>query len=630
MTPKKSMASPQLAIYKKLLSAYPDDVLLLVMPPKYEIIAIAGSRCDVLFPILKTQLPKYLSELWHPDMMDECLPYLEQAIEGTNSNWRFYNSKQILSLYTASLGSESDVILIIVNDETERLQRYERLRSDAERYRAIVEDNLDLICRFTPEGILTFANEAVCQYTNKEPEELISTSFYRLMLDTDMASIQQTIQNLTIMNPNVVCEIRIRSFGTTQQWVRWSFHAITDAGGNIAEIQAVGYDITDRIRAQAIEKKQRNLAEALGNIASVLNSTLDLRQVFENIIDIIDLVVRHDTVNVMLVEDAYAKVVRGRGYAEHNIKGVLSLNLRIRRVQHLRYMKETQRELVIPNTQHSHLCSDVPELCWVQSYAGAPIVSEGNVIGFLNLESRSPDFFEPEHGRLVRAFADHAATAIRNAQLFEQAQRIAVVEERQRLARELHDAVSQTLFSANMIADALPLLVEKQPEALPTQVKILRQQTQLALAELRAMLYELRPKSLEDTDIKTLLQQLIQAFTSRTTMTVNLSIAPDNIDDVALDVKVVLYRIAQEAINNAIQHANATSADISLMSEDNTLTLCIVDNGNGFDLSDNKAGHMGLRIMQERAESIGADLTIRSTVGDGTIIILTFEQGARR
>ncbi len=626
MTNQAQTIKQYLSVYEALMGAYPDDALLLI-DSQFVVLAGTGKHLDSLFPNFKPDAEHNLKDIWHYDLLENSRVSIKGALGGKAVNWRYYDANRILELQASPVYLSGETcLLIIVNDKTDALRHYEQLRNDAERYRAVVEDNIELICRFTSDGILTFVNGAMCTFTGKVPSDLIGTSFYRLMTDTDIARIQESVQNLSIENPNAVMEMRARSFGTTQQWVRWSFHAISDAGGNIAEIQSIGYDVTDRVRAQAIEKKQRNFAEALGNIASVLNSTLDLKQVFENIIDIIDLVVRYDTVNVMLVEDAYASVVRGRGYSEHNIKGVQSLRLRIRRVKHLRYMMETKRELVIPNLEHHDSpCLDIPELCRVQSYAGAPIVSEGQVIGFLNLESLVPNFFEPEHGRLVRAFADHAATAIRNAQLFEQAQRIAVIEERQRLARELHDAVSQTLFSANMIADSLPLLAEKQPEALPGQIKVLRQQTQLAMAELRAMLYELRPQSLADTDIKTLLEQLVQAFSNRSTMEIDLTISGDELGEIDLVVKVALYRISQEALNNAIQHANATRADISLSLEENRLCLCVIDNGNGFNIDEQKAGHMGLRIMRERAESIQAKLDISSS-NTGTVIIVTYTQ----
>lgn len=613
--------------YQALLEAYPDDILLLI-DQQERLLLTSGSLGMVISTQNKPSLDQALHDVFSEELYATSRPFIQQAFEQQHSEWRFYTARHILQFNATTLTLPDDLqcLLITVNDDTEQLRLHERLRSDAERYRAIVEDNIELICRFTPEGFLTFINGAMCDYTNKDASDLIGTSFYRLLSDTDVPRIQKQLRELTIEQPTAIIETRVRSFGATQQWVRWSFHAISDAGGHIAEIQSVGYDITDRIRAQTNEKRQRDLAEALRNIATVLNSTLDLQQVFENIIDIIDLVVRYDTVNVMLVDGSYAAVVRGRGYNDHHIKGVLSLRLRIRRVKHLRYMMETGREFVIPNIQYYDSdCMDVPELCWVQSYAGAPIVSDGQVIGFLNLESRTPDFFEPEHGRLVRAFADHAATAIRNAQLYEQAQRIAIVEERQRLARELHDAVSQTLFSANMIADSLPLIAEKKPHQMPEQLRILREQTTLAMVELRTMLYELVPQSLAETHIRTLLEQLIQSFSSRTEMMIALSILGQATDMIDIDVKVVIYRIVQEGLNNAIQHAKASQMHIELRIDPTRITLNIQDDGQDFDPTVKKFGHMGLGIMQERAQAIGADLTIDAAPNQGTHILLQLQ-----
>ncbi|MEM9955072.1 MAG: histidine kinase [Chloroflexota bacterium] len=624
MVSNKILSNHDLQVYQILLSAYDDDAVL-ILDCDANVVLAEGWLLRHLLSSLDTSRAQQLQDIAPPDFYELASEFMTDCHTSEQAEWRYYTSQHILHCIISTIRhiDEQNLFLLRIKDDTKELREYDKLRSDAERYRAIVEDNVELICRFTTDGVLTFVNGAMCNYTNKEASDLIGTSFYRLTTDTDVEQIHRAVKSLSVEQPNTILEMRFRSFGSTQQWVRWSLHAIADAGGNIAEIQSVGYDITDRVRAEIIEKRQRNLAEALRNIASVLNSTLDLTEVLENIIDIIHLVVRHDTVNVMLVEDAYATVVRSKGYADYNIKGIQSLKLRIRRINHLRYMKETQRELVIPNLEHHDSpCLDVPELCWVKSYAGAPIVSEGQVIGFLNLESFVPNFFEPEHGRLVRAFADHAATAIRNAQLYQQAQQIAVVEERQRLARELHDAVSQTLFSANMIADAIPLLFEHNPDAIPQQIKVLRQQTQLAMAELRAMLYELRPQSLADTDLETLLQQLIQAFANRTAMDISLTISTDELSALALEVKVALYRIAQEALNNAIQHANATKADISLTYEDNELCLCVIDNGHGFNPEKYESGHMGLRIMHERAESIQANLQITSSDGHGTTILV--------
>ncbi|GEM_PF-3269665 len=484
----------------------------------------------------------------------------------------------------------------------------------------------DLVCRITPTGIIIHVNQAMSDFWHSSPTDIISTSFFRYCIEYEVPTLNHKLKNLSPKKPQFMIDVRMKNADQPQRWVKWSFHGIFDSSGNLAEIQGVGYDITDHQRAQIAEKRQRNLTEAMRNISTVLNSSLDLNDVLERIIDIIHLVVAHDTVNVMLVDDHYATVVRSNGYSDHNIRGVMSLKLRIPRINHLRYMMETKTELVIPNIEtYPDSCLGIPELCWVKSYVGAPIISEDQVIGFLNLESMTPHYFELEHAELVRAFANHAAIAIRNAQLYEQAQRVAIIEERQRLARELHDAVSQTLFSANMIADSLPLMWQKQPDSVFGQLRLLRQQTQLAMSELRAMLFELRPQTLADADMRQLLEQLVQSFGSRGLVDSSLIVDDEDIE-IELAVKIAFYRIAQEAINNAIQHARADHIEVKFVADGQRYWLSIKDNGQGFDTKVQRPGHMGLYIMQDRASSINADLTVKSETNIGTTIQVCYQK----
>lgn len=603
---------------------------VLLLDAKLQIILASGQSLRSIFQIEPGPSNYSLQDIWPNYLLGSTLVKLHDVAKGIPQTWRMQTLERTLELHAIPIIDPESAILMVVRDATQEQKEIDLLRSDAARYKAIVEENHELQCRMTVDGVLTFANGALCRQSQQTADQLIGTSFYGLCLERDVPLLRHTFRSLSGTKRDLALEIRMRSVGAIQRWVRWSFHPVMDAGGNIAEIQGSGYDITDEVRAHTAEKKQQDLMKALRDIASVLNSTLDLNEVLDHIMDIIDLVVSYDTVNVMLVQDDMAQVVKGKGYEAHHIKGVMSLNLRIKRVPHLRYMWETRKELVISNVPLANTPGlDVPELAWVQSYVGAPIVSEDKVIGFLNLESVTPDFFSADDGRGIRAFADTSALAIRNAQLFEQAKAVAVMEEKQRLARELHDAVSQTLFSANMIADAIPLMLEKHPEDVPKQLRLFRQQTQLAMAELRAMLFELRPSALEDADIQKLLEQMIQAIGGRTLMNVQLETRGEAYLDLTLDVKVALYRIAQEGINNAIQHASASSMLISLYATEDFVELTISDNGRGFDSSKRYHGHMGLHIMQERAQWIGAKLTITSQVGQGTTIDVIWTRHAQ-
>lgn len=197
-------------------------------------------------------------------------------------------------------------------------------------------------------------------------------------------------------------------------------------------------------------------------------------------------------------------------------------------------------------------------------------------------------------------------------QLMEQAQ----IEERSRLARDLHDAVTQTLYSAMLIAEVLPEVWERDPERGESNLLKLRQLVRGALAEMRTMLFELRPASLATAPLDTLVAQLADSFSGRTRIPIQLNIQGEA--ELPGAVKVNLYRIVQESFNNIIKHAQADRVALTLNQSPEQVLLTLRDNGRGFDLQATSPECMGLHIMRERAETIGAQLQVESEPGAGT------------
>jgi signal transduction histidine kinase len=212
-----------------------------------------------------------------------------------------------------------------------------------------------------------------------------------------------------------------------------------------------------------------------------------------------------------------------------------------------------------------------------------------------------------------------------NADLYDHARELATLEERQRLAQNLHDAVNQSLFSAGLIAEVLPRLWEQDPDAARHSLEDLRRLTRGALAEMRVLLAELRPSTLTDAELGDLLRLLGNAFTGRTNIPVALSLNREA--GLPAETQVVIYRICQEALNNIAKHANASQVEIDLRRDRNGLELRIRDNGRGFAAdSPAPAGHYGLGMMRERAESVKAELTLASRPGKGTELILRWRE----
>jgi PAS domain S-box-containing protein len=194
----------------------------------------------------------------------------------------------------------------------------------------------------------------------------------------------------------------------------------------------------------------------------------------------------------------------------------------------------------------------------------------------------------------------------------------AVAADRTRLARDLHDAVTQTLFSASLTAEVLPDLWEMDVDEAKRSTEELRQLTRGALAEMRTLLLELRPSTLTQTRLGDLIRQLCEAFIGRSRLPITLNIEGDC--ELPPEVQVAIYRIAQESLNNVFKYARATKVDVNLFLSPSTVHFKVCDNGIGFDMATSKPTSLGMRIMRERAEAIGAEYHINSAPGSGTCV----------
>jgi len=249
-----------------------------------------------------------------------------------------------------------------------------------------------------------------------------------------------------------------------------------------------------------------------------------------------------------------------------------------------------------------------------------PLAVKSEAYGTLTLYYRAGRPFDEEDVTLASTVADQAALAIENARLSERAQQAATLEERQRLARELHDAVTQTLFSASLIAEVAPRLWQRDPDEASRRLEELRVLTRGALAEMRALLLELRPGALVETPIGLLVRQLSDAMTGRARLVADVRVTGER--RLPAEVQVGLYRIAQEALNNVVKHAQATRVEVELTGSSVGIELAVLDDGCGFDPSSVPPGHLGVGIMRERAEAIGAQLSIGPREHGGTRVEL--------
>jgi signal transduction histidine kinase len=249
-----------------------------------------------------------------------------------------------------------------------------------------------------------------------------------------------------------------------------------------------------------------------------------------------------------------------------------------------------------------------------------PIKAKGNIIGVLDAQSQRLNAFDQSDIMVMQSLADQAAVAIENARLYEQAKRFAVVEERNRIARELHDSVTQALYGITLHTEAaFRHLQNNKIELTREQLEDLRVTAQEALREMRLLIFELRPSVLENQGLISALKARVEAVEERAGLQVTFSVdgdlnPPSHIQD-------GLYRIAQEALNNALKHARANRIDLRLHADQESITMTVTDDGMGFDPERAvPGGGLGLDGMIERADELGGVLTLDSRHGEGTIV----------
>ena len=261
-----------------------------------------------------------------------------------------------------------------------------------------------------------------------------------------------------------------------------------------------------------------------------------------------------------------------------------------------------------------------------QAQLAIPIMVKEEIYGALVLFYATARQFSSEDVNVAITVSDQTALAIENARLRTKVERAAVTAERNRIARDLHDSVTQTLFSASLIAEVMPRLWERNRDEGNRRLAELRELTRGALAEMRTLLLELRPTTLIEVELDDLLRLLTEAITGRARVPITLEIEGNS--DIPPDVKIAIYHIAQEALNNVAKHARAHHAAVVLRRHAETIDLKISDDGSGFIFDTVRPENLGLNIMRERAETIGATLQIHSQPGQGTTVTLRWPSDA--
>ncbi len=521
---------------------------------------------------------------------------------------------------------------VVSHEDITQLKKVENtLRTNETFYRAIVDNQTELVCRYLPDTTLTFVNAAYCRYFGRDRTEMIGRRFLDFIPKEEHADVLENIRNLKQSLTPVTYEHQVLTPSGELRWQRWTDYPIFDLNENLVEFQAVGTDITEQKLAQeALAIAHKQLATLL-EISGKLLSTLDFEPLLDLILDQLSKVLSYDGAVIMTIRHQNLEFQVYRG--SEIFKNLHKLEVQIFQLPIFEpllkekesfYIEDIREEKVLLSMLRRTPEIPVHEVMRLGSWLGLPLLTQQQIIGFLILAHSQPCFYSTQDRDLAQAFANQVAMALNNAQLYRQVQQVAVMDERNRLARELHDSVVQMLYSMNLYSKASKLALSAgKADIVEENLDKLAELTRDAMTDMRQLVFELRPVVLEEEGLVNALDARVKALGARRSIKSEFQVE----GEIELDptVELELYRIAQEALNNVIKHSRASHVRIELKNEDGNYSLTIQDDGIGFDpVFASQGGGLGLRNIRDRAKEIGGKFTLETSTGQGTVVKVQF------
>jgi PAS domain S-box-containing protein len=580
-------------------------------------------------------------ELSHPAEREKASAPMRELLEGkrdafqTETRFLHKDGKLVWVRQNISIGRDPDChpacVIVMVEDIDVQKRVSAELGESQNRFRTMFETSAVGIGMMTLDRKLLDANPALCQMLGMAYEEIIGQTPRMVTFPGDYPASTQQFQDLLSGKQDSFWGERryVRKNGEVF-WANVTMSIVRDEQGKPLYLIGMLVDIDEQKLAQENLNESQARFQAMFDNVSVGMSLMSLNR------------------RVITMNQTAQRMV---GYTIEELRDVDPADISY--LEDRQIGAEQFGELVAGKRDYLQMekrfVRKDGSVFWarvtyslVHSPAGKPLYLVGLIedINEQRLAAEKLAAQEAEYRRTLEQRVEERTHELKEANLrlvaeIEQRQRAeealaskaaeeAITAERTRLARELHDAVTQTLFSASLIAEVLPELWEVDPQEARKSNEELRQLTRGALAEMRTLLLELRPAALTQARFADLLKQLCEGVIGRARLPVNLVV--EGSYEMPPDIKVAFYRVTQESLNNIVKYSRATQVDIFLRLECCDVLLEIHDNGTGFDPSAIKPTSLGMRIMRERAEAIQGQLTILSQPGQGTTVRLHWNE----
>lgn len=493
---------------------------------------------------------------------------------------------------------------------------------------------LDILFHHVPIGVAIFDREFRLVRSNATWSEFVVT-YTALAADEVVPGLSmfdlapESVQTLAQLRDRLLAgetvrqnAARLESAGAVSYWDTVFVPVVEEA--EVLALVAVIINATEREEAYRtlearVAERTRELA-ALYDISTLASAALDLEtilgQSLQRVLDVMDSPA--GAIHLYDVDAGVLRLATWRGFAAEMVDRIDGLPLGSGIASHV---FERGEPVIIPEMAAYPNAPLTSLATGSEAYVGVPMSARGRPLGVLSVIGRAGYEFDTNEIALLDSIADQVAVTVENTRLRQQAQHAAVLRERERLARELHDSVTQSIYSLSLFAEAGRRMAQAgHLEQVTEYLGLLGDTAHQALKEMRLLVYNLRPLALERDGLVMALQQRLDAVERRAGIDAQLTVSGDV--DLPAPVEEELYRIAQEALNNALKHARATVVAVDIDARYEQVVLTVRDNGSGFDVAteSDRAGGMGLRSMRERARRLGGFLHIGSAPAAGTEI----------
>jgi PAS domain S-box-containing protein len=599
------------------------DVILMV-DGEGRCLKIAPTNSSLLYRPPAELLGRTLHEIFPEEQADAFLERIRQALGARRTVTFEYDlpiSGQQMWFEATISPMLEDSVVVVARDVTDRRKNEEALRQSERLYRTVIEqasENIFLVDVETRRIVESNpTSQATLGYTE---EELRRMTLYDIVAH-DRKSVDHNIRRTLKKGRSFVGQRKYRRKDGSLMEVEASGSIILR--GDRETLCVVAHDVTERARAQELLEER---VATLSRIAASLTFDLPAEDTLNGLAKSAVSASTAVACGVVLVDnrDETLHLFGSYGLPEGYTAGLQaayragapSPSLRAFRTRQPVLVRDLRRFL-LAEPLYAPIHQFVGEVPWDIVYS-LPLASRDRTVGTIFL-CYLPDE-EPGEGEkaFLRAVADQTAVALENARLFSEARGKAALEERQRLARELHDSVSQALYGIALGAKTARTLVDQNPQRAADPLDYVLSLAEAGLAEMRALIFELRPESLETEGLVVALEKQAAALRARHEVGVQTHLCEE--PEASPETKEALYRIAQEALHNTVKHARARNAQIRVECDPDTIILEISDDGVGFDTGGDFPGHLGLRSMRERAEGLGGTLKVESAPGEGTRI----------